>query len=71
MQHEAFRSGDFNTHFVGKYFSPDRLKETDDEEAMIAAVVAAMSYKKARVTVHTQLQTESLSNWKKNRTNYN
>lgn len=71
MQHEAFRSGDFNTHFVSKYFSPDRLKETDDQEAMIAAVVAAMSYKKAAIPVQSQLQTETLSNWKRNRTNYN
>ncbi|AOM77527.1 acetyl-CoA carboxylase biotin carboxylase subunit [Pedobacter steynii] len=71
MQHEAFRSGDFNTHFVSKYFSPDRLKETDGQEAMIAAVVAAMSYKKAAIPVQSQLQTETLSNWKRNRTNYN
>ncbi|SHF19376.1 acetyl-CoA carboxylase biotin carboxylase subunit [Pedobacter caeni] len=71
MQHEAFRSGNFNTHFVSKYFSPDRLKEEDADEALIAALVGAMSYRKASTPALAQVQTEQGSNWKRNRTNYN
>lgn len=71
MQHEAFRSGNFNTHFVSKYFSPDRLKEEDADEALIAALVGAMSYRNATTPALAPVQTEQGSNWKRNRTNYN
>lgn len=71
MQHEAFRSGNFNTHFVSKYFNPERLKEEDPEEALIAALAGAMFYKKTTGPVTAGLQVEKVSNWKKNRTNYN
>src|SRR6201985_2562846 len=39
MQHEAFTSGNFDTHFVGKYFKPEVLQSSKEEEAMIAAIV--------------------------------
>ncbi|NQX39787.1 acetyl-CoA carboxylase, biotin carboxylase subunit [Pedobacter steynii] len=71
MQHEAFRSGNFNTHFVSKHFNPERLKEEDPDEALMAALAGAMFYKKATALVNAQLQTEQVSNWKRNRTNYN
>ena len=29
MQHEAFRSGNFDTHFVGKYFTPEKLQHAE------------------------------------------
>ncbi|WP_316821491.1 acetyl-CoA carboxylase biotin carboxylase subunit [Pedobacter gandavensis] len=71
MQHEAFKSGDFNTHFVSKYFNPDRLKESDENEAMIAAVIAAITYKKKTNEPATVTQESQASNWKRNRTKYN
>jgi acetyl-CoA carboxylase biotin carboxylase subunit len=71
MQHEAFRSGNFNTHFVSKHFNPERLKEEDPDEALMAALAGAMFYKKTTALVNAQLQTEQVSNWKRNRTNYN
>jgi len=39
-EHEAFRSGNFDTHFVKKYYSPEALKERFKEEARIASLIA-------------------------------
>lgn len=44
FEHEAFRSGDFDTHFVKKYYSADLLKEEITKEAEIAALVAFKQY---------------------------
>jgi acetyl/propionyl-CoA carboxylase alpha subunit len=41
LLHPDFISGNFDTHFVGKHFSPDKLLEQNDEEALVAAIVAA------------------------------
>ncbi|TYA71642.1 acetyl-CoA carboxylase biotin carboxylase subunit [Seonamhaeicola marinus] len=43
-EHEAFRSGNFDTHFVKKYYSPEKLKEQTKEEAKIAALIAVKQY---------------------------
>ncbi|WP_239057579.1 acetyl/propionyl/methylcrotonyl-CoA carboxylase subunit alpha [Dokdonia sp. Dokd-P16] len=39
-EHEAFRSGNFDTHFVKNYYSPEALKEGFKKEARIAALIA-------------------------------
>jgi acetyl/propionyl-CoA carboxylase alpha subunit len=39
MQHPAFTSGQFDTHFVKKYFTPDVLNTEHEDEAKIAAVL--------------------------------
>jgi acetyl/propionyl-CoA carboxylase alpha subunit len=44
FEHEAFRSGNFDTHFVKKYYSADLLKEEISKEAEIAALVALKQY---------------------------
>jgi propionyl-CoA carboxylase alpha chain len=41
MQHEAFVSGKFDTHFVKKYFTPQALEEDEAKGAAIAAELAA------------------------------
>ena len=46
FQHDAFRSGDFDTHFVKKYYSPDALKEETEQEARLAALLALKQYLK-------------------------
>lgn len=48
MEHEAFRSGDFDTHFVKKYYSPEKLKAQNEAEAKLAALVALKVYLKDR-----------------------
>lgn len=43
-EHEAFRSGNFDTHFVKKYYSADMLKNQLAQEAEIAAMIALKQY---------------------------
>lgn len=38
-EHEAFTSGDFDTHFVKNYYSPEQLEKKYAEERKIAAMV--------------------------------
>ncbi len=42
--HEAFRSGNFDTHFVKKYYSPEKIREQAANKAEIAAMVALYQY---------------------------
>lgn len=44
MQHEAFRSGNFDTNFVKKYYDSEILKEAQTKEAEMAALVALKQY---------------------------
>ena len=44
FEHEAFRSGKFDTNFVKKYYSPAILKIQMGKEAQIAALIALKHY---------------------------
>lgn len=44
MEHHAFQSGQFDTNFVKKYYSPDVLKAQRAEEAQVAAYIAYQQY---------------------------
>jgi len=44
FEHEAFRSGNFDTHFVKKYYNAEMLKSQMAQEAEIAALVALKQY---------------------------
>jgi propionyl-CoA carboxylase alpha chain len=46
FEHEAFRSGNFDTHFVKKYYSAEKLENEIEEEAKLAAIVALKQYLK-------------------------
>jgi acetyl-CoA carboxylase biotin carboxylase subunit len=52
-EHEAFRTGNFDTHFVKNYYTPKILQKGLDQEAKIAALVGLTLYledqKKIRV----------------------
>lgn len=41
LQHEAFVSGDFDTHFIKKYFDPAVLSAQHPDEEVIAAIFGA------------------------------
>tara|TARA_R100001369_G_scaffold59523_1_gene86357 strand:- start:340 stop:1866 length:1527 start_codon:yes stop_codon:yes gene_type:complete len=43
-EHEAFRSGNFDTHFVKKYYSSSLLEKQHHKEAEIAAKIALKRY---------------------------
>jgi len=45
INHEAFKSGKFDTHFVPHYFTPDALKSSlEKEEKEVAALIAEIAY---------------------------
>ncbi len=44
FEHEAFRSGNFDTNFVKKYYSEDKLKAINEEEGKVAALFALKQY---------------------------
>ena len=74
MEHEAFRSGQFDTGFVGKYFTPDVLNaEPDTAEVELAAVLAAYLLENAKPgaarpkTDKTITATAQRSKWRMNR----
>lgn len=46
FEHEAFRSGNFDTHFVGQYYSAEKLKKETEEEARLAGLIALKQYLK-------------------------
>lgn len=43
-EHEAFQNGNFDTHFVQKYFNADQLRAGMDDEAEVAALLALKLY---------------------------
>ena len=69
LEHEAFVSGNFDTHFVKHYFSPEVLKESHAEEEKIAAwlgVKILNELKGNAVSVEKQTG-NGVSSWKQNR----
>ena len=67
MNHEAFRSGKFDTHFVSKHFSPDQLSlKPDEEKLQLAAALAGMIYEEKNKNNITpaSVSTKTKSKWK-------
>ena len=54
MQHPAFTSGDFDTHFVKNHFDHAKLDETNELEAEAAAILATTLLGKGKASVATQ-----------------
>jgi propionyl-CoA carboxylase alpha chain len=48
IQQDAFTSGHFDTHFVKHYFTPEVLKNDNQDEEMIAAVLASRAFSKEK-----------------------
>ncbi len=68
MQHEAFTSGNFDTHFVAKYFTPEVLRG-DNSDKEIAAMMSALLIDEAsnKVKFSTSENINTVSDWRKNR----
>jgi acetyl-CoA carboxylase biotin carboxylase subunit len=69
MQHPAFRSGDFDTNFINRYYTPEIIEnKLTEKEAQIAAAFAGYIYstgKSKNNSDKTVTQTaEVKSNWK-------
>ena len=46
FEHEAFRSGNFDTHFVKNYYSAEKMEAKIEEEAKLAGLIALKQYLK-------------------------
>jgi acetyl-CoA carboxylase biotin carboxylase subunit len=68
LKHDAFTSGNFDTHFIKHYFKPEMLQNGSEEEAEIAALFAARIMNSGnRVKKGENMLAEPVSKWKKNR----
>lgn len=68
LDHEAFRSGDFDTHFIKKYFKPEYLKSARKQEEEIASIAASMWISSYKKPVAKSANQGGISPWKMNRT---
>ena len=64
-EHEAFTSGNFDTHFVKNYYKPEQITKQYAKEKEIAAMVALKLYLEEKKNVKTP--DSNRSNWSKNR----
>jgi len=68
LQHEAFISGDFDTHFVQKYFTPEKLNNGTEDEALIASIISGHLFNSSKKnSTGNTLSQAPVSKWKKNR----
>ena len=67
MQHENFISGEFDTHFVSKHFTPEKLQNSDPEGEKIAALFAARLYEEGAANKAVVAEENTISKWKINR----
>lgn len=68
MNHEAFRSGQFDTNFVNRYFKKEQLTNEDAEEIKIAAFFTNFLFSQRMKERKNNTNSPSSSNWKRNRT---
>ena len=72
LNHDEFRSGNFDTHFVNNYFSPDLLTDpAQDDASELAAFITAqlIGAPKPATLPASRSQVEIPSKWKINRKN--
>ena len=67
MEHKAFVSGDFDTHFVKQYFTPEVLLNETEEEIALASAFAANYFGNAKKTSAITSGQNIKSKWKANR----
>ncbi|MES2274639.1 MAG: acetyl-CoA carboxylase biotin carboxylase subunit [Bacteroidota bacterium] len=63
MQHPAFTSGQFDTHFVKKYFTPKVLQTENKDEAFMAALVMEQLLSDKTAVKGTTSTSDTTSNW--------
>ena len=59
--HEAFISGDFDTHFVKKYYSPEQIVEEEKSLAHVAALFA--QYYHGQISKNLRIPKKLTSQW--------
>lgn len=67
LQHEAFVSGQFDTKFVERYFTPDKLEPvfTDQEKELLAALAVEFFEKhEGKINPREAIKSQSTTNWR-------
>jgi acetyl-CoA carboxylase biotin carboxylase subunit len=64
LEHEAFLSGNFDTHFVQKYFTKEALTAVESDEDAVAAALALRVYLKEKGKLHVP-ETKVTGWWRK------
>jgi acetyl/propionyl-CoA carboxylase alpha subunit len=70
VQHEAFRSGNFDTKFIERYFKPEYLVEETADAAEVAALLSSIVWTKHAKAKAQPMLTETngtISGWKMRR----
>ncbi len=68
VQTEPFRSGNFDTKFIEKYFKPEYLYHNDPEAEQVAVLLSAEIWNKdKKQSNHAGTQVSAVSKWKINR----
>ena len=68
MDHDAFRSGKFDTHFVNDHYKPEMLDEMREDELEVAAIAGVLLRIEESAGNGFSLNNEQ-SNWRTNRLN--
>ncbi|HEU4903566.1 MAG TPA: biotin carboxylase, partial [Flavisolibacter sp.] len=63
FEHEAFFSGQFDTHFVKKYFTPDVIKAREKDNAEAAALIALKHWQAQQKVVRPVMH--KTTSWKR------
>ena len=66
-EHEAFRSGNFDTHFVKNHYTPEHIQAQKAEEQQVAALTGLHYYLKQQEQL--KVAAKQPSHWKTHRTN--
>ncbi|MFB6306264.1 MAG: biotin carboxylase, partial [Flavobacteriales bacterium] len=72
MNHKAFLSGDFDTHFVKEHFDSEQMTSNKEDEELVASVIAAELHagKNGNDTLPV-FTPEKSGAWNKNRRDWN
>jgi len=66
LEHPAFRSGKFDTHFVADHFSPEKLQpQPDSSNLKIAAAIAGMLFEGKKKVISVKTDISPKNKWKK------
>ncbi len=66
INHEAFVSGDFDTHFVKKYYTPEVLIQADTNLEDLAAALALYAFHQKQLTIsNAAAESKKTGNWKR------
>lgn len=69
INHEAFVSGDFDTNFIKKYFTPSDLEVSNNNEEL-AVKIASLIFAKNRKGVAEKAEVNNSNNWVSNRRDF-